>query len=132
MFVRYTFFLLILTLLSAPAFAFGSAGADCNGDGVDDISCSGGVCGSMDEGALAGVGGYCKCNGPNGTDSKTCAEWKSIAPASFMLQDIPWLTLSTPGDGEAFGGDDLESIGDEPGGEAPAPVLPTRAIAKTV
>ncbi|MEO1365605.1 MAG: substrate-binding domain-containing protein, partial [Acidobacteriota bacterium] len=58
---------------SGPAFAFAGSSADCNGDGIDDISCSGSSCSSVDEGP--GQAGRCYCMVTGGMpDSKTCAE----------------------------------------------------------
>ncbi|MEO1367089.1 MAG: hypothetical protein AAFX50_07900, partial [Acidobacteriota bacterium] len=114
----------ILLLGSAPVFAFGSSGADCNGDGVNDISCSGMGCRSIDEGAMPGTGGFCECvTGPGTSDTKTCAEWKKIAPAAFSGPDIPWLNavpaIEAPGE--------AEEGGDKPG-EAMEDLLPPATV----
>ncbi|MEM8993491.1 MAG: hypothetical protein AAGF23_01740 [Acidobacteriota bacterium] len=126
MFIRNAFFLLALLLLSAPAFAFGSAGADCDGDGVNDISCSGDVCGSAAAGARPGVGGYCKCASIGApSDHKTCAELPTIAPATFMFHDIPWLTPSpnaTDVPGEELEGSDGELKDEGSAAPSAAPV----------
>ncbi|MEO1087042.1 MAG: hypothetical protein AAFY88_22630 [Acidobacteriota bacterium] len=62
-----------LLFITNPLFAFGGSGADCNGDGVDDISCSGSRCTSVDEG-FQGREGNCTCVVPGGYDSKTCKD----------------------------------------------------------
>ncbi|MEM1181739.1 MAG: hypothetical protein AAGM22_25570 [Acidobacteriota bacterium] len=104
MFFRNGFFVLVLLCLSSPAFAFGSAGADCNGDGKNDISCSGIFCSSLDDGVLPGTGGYCDCLTADGsTDHKTCAELPTIAPASWHGEALPWLAPQLTVDTEATG-----------------------------
>ncbi|MEO1367104.1 MAG: hypothetical protein AAFX50_07985 [Acidobacteriota bacterium] len=72
MFSRISFAALAFLFVTSPAFALGGASADCNGDGVNDISCSGSPCYSNDEGVM-GNPGECICVSGNDVDHKTCA-----------------------------------------------------------
>ncbi|MEM1181741.1 MAG: hypothetical protein AAGM22_25580, partial [Acidobacteriota bacterium] len=90
--LRNGFFALVFLCFSAPVFAFGSSGADCNGDGQNDISCSGISCRALDDGVLPDMGGFCDCLNADGSrDTKTCAELPTIAPASWHGEELPGL-----------------------------------------
>ncbi|MEM6793715.1 MAG: hypothetical protein AAF725_07010 [Acidobacteriota bacterium] len=87
-------FLVLIAALSAPsAFAwglFGLGGADCDGDGAVDITCSGSACTAIDEGEIPNVGGYCDCERADGThDIKRCADRPSLQPESASLFGQP-------------------------------------------
>ena len=88
-----------LLILASPAFGFGSASADCDLDGTNDITCTGSYCSSADEGTWV-LGGYCKCyfyvNGELQEDVKYCSE-QVITEASWLGEDVGgWPAWSTP------------------------------------
>ena len=93
--LKATLFVLILLISSNSAFARGGASADCNGDGVSDISCTGALCTSNDEGAFPGSSeGYCSCARYDGTfDTKKCSDRPSFSPTSHLNGGEIWQEL---------------------------------------
>ncbi|MEO1087041.1 MAG: hypothetical protein AAFY88_22625 [Acidobacteriota bacterium] len=98
-------------LVAGPVFAFGSSSADCNGDGQNDISCSGNLCVSVDE-SESQYGGYCLCDSADGSwDYKACKDWSppTIAPAFGVA--IPELRMDVA---------QLQPAADDPADPSPA------------
>ena len=57
----------LLTFTASSAFAVGGASADCDGDGSNDVSCSGQICQATD-----GLGCACSDADGNLTEVKSC------------------------------------------------------------
>ena len=80
-----------MLLFAAPVFGFGGSSADCNGDGNDDIQCSGSICSASDHGVFE-TPGYCECvtwvNGVKRTDRKTCGGEDEIMQASWLGENF--------------------------------------------
>ncbi len=88
---RTAFFILMLLINSSSVFAFGSAGADCDGDGINDINCTGSSCIAKD--SMPNKPGYCECWTSPTMDRKSCSDEPSFSPVSFFEGDELWQQL---------------------------------------
>ncbi|MEM6796028.1 MAG: hypothetical protein AAF725_18780 [Acidobacteriota bacterium] len=91
-------FALAASAASARPGLVASSGADCDGDGVNDISCSGSQCAAED--SRPGFPGYCECTDRNyeREDRQDCKANAQFYYASFLGLEQPWLT--TPSEKE--------------------------------
>ena len=85
----------LLLLGTDYVFAMAGATADCDGDGVQDVTCSGATCTSQD-----GPGGGCACfTDEGGADIKVCGSGLQDAEEGASLQARWVWTEPTPGCG---------------------------------